>query len=137
MSCNSYNGWTPHFAVVPRDDGSVLQVIDWVGGTGTKPQIGVYVGPDGFTTDINEASPIGGVPGAPGPAGPQGGIGPQGPQGSQGSQGSGGVGLQGPQGPQGESIPAEWVVLTWPDYDNLPVKDPDTFYLIKEIEPPM
>lgn len=60
-------GWTPTLAVVA--DGSareVLQVINWTGGEGTKPEIGMYCGPDGFVTDIAQASNVKGNPGAKG-----------------------------------------------------------------------
>jgi hypothetical protein len=48
----------------------------------------------------------------PGPIGPTGPLGPTGPQ--------------GPMGPPGET----WVVMTQTEYDALPVKDPDTLYII-------
>lgn len=50
------NGWTPVFSVVA--DGStreVLRVIDWVGGGGTKPMTGQYVGASGFVMVIGDA----------------------------------------------------------------------------------
>lgn len=138
--CNDFksNGWTPELAIVDRGDGEVQQVVDWHGGTGTKPQIGVYVGSGGFVTDIADAVLIGGIPGSQGPqgtTGPQGSTGPQGPQGPQGS--TGGIGNQGPQGPQGstgaQGSQAAWVSLTQQQYDNLPSPNPNTFYLIYEV----
>ena len=66
------NGWTPTLSVITSGTRRVLQVSDWVGGTGTKPATGRYVGASGFTTLINSAVDI------------RGGIGPEGPEGPQG-----------------------------------------------------
>lgn len=91
MSCisNTNNGWTPVLSIEETDDGSVLKVIDWMGGTGKKPLKNVYVGPFGFVKEVEEAYIITTT------------LGPQGSQGNQGSQGT--TGLQGPQGPQGDT----------------------------------
>ena len=99
--------------------------------------------------------------GARGPQGPQGPVGPQGTQGPQGPQGPvGSVGPQGPQGPAGSDglttqIKVNGItytqsngLITLPDYptssqyniwvgtqsqyDNLPTKDNNTLYFIKE-----
>lgn len=130
MPCEDYksNGWTPVLAVVDRGDGSVQQVVDWVGGSSVKPQTNVYVGNTGFVTDIYQAVLIGGVGGPQGPQGIQGVQGVQGNQGVQGTQGD--LGIQGPQGIQGP--PPLWDDLTQEDYDNLPSPDPNTLYLIYE-----
>lgn len=62
------NGWSPIYAVVPGNGGvgQVLQLIDWTGGTGTKPAAGgtaSYVGTTGLTT-IGNAINIQGAAGA-------------------------------------------------------------------------
>lgn len=49
-------GWSPELAVVPDGERRVLQVADWVGGTGTAPDTGQYVGPTGLVSDIAEAT---------------------------------------------------------------------------------
>lgn len=59
------NGWTPIFANVPRtnDDDTVdivQKIVDWTGGFGTKPQINLYVGSNGFVSDIDLASVLSG-----------------------------------------------------------------------------
>lgn len=51
-------GWSPELAVVPDGERRVLQVADWAGGTGTAPDTGQYVGPDGLVDDIAEATDI-------------------------------------------------------------------------------
>lgn len=57
-------GWSPVFAVVADDDRRVLQVSDWVGGEGTKPATGKYVGATGLETDIGDGVDIRGAAGA-------------------------------------------------------------------------
>lgn len=57
-------GWTPVFAVVADGARYVQQVVDWVGGTGTKPATGEYVGPSGFVTAIGDAVNIRGASGS-------------------------------------------------------------------------
>lgn len=114
-------------------------VVDWIGGVGVKPNSGVYVGSDGFTTNINEAVPIGGIAGSQGPQGSQGAQGTSGSNGSTGPQGATGsqglVGSQGPQGSQGSTGPqgsaANWTAMTQAAYDGI-TPDPNTFYLIYE-----
>ena len=67
-----YNGWSPKFATVPDDERRVLQVADWFGGGGTKPDTGQYIGATGFVTAIGDGvdirGPAGrdGIDGAPG-----------------------------------------------------------------------
>lgn len=62
------DGWTPVFATVNDDDRRVLQVADWIGGEGTKPATGKYVGPTTLVDDIAEAVDIRGPIGPTGPA---------------------------------------------------------------------
>jgi hypothetical protein len=144
MSCDNItygNGWTPVPAVVPRGPEGVLQIVDWVGGKEPKPQVGLYVGPSGLTTNIaNAVSVTGtgaqgaqGTQGAQGFQGPTGLTGPQGTQGIQGAGAPGPQGVQGAQGPQGpQGISQAWVKLTAQEYNDLPVKDPNVFYLVKQ-----
>ena len=63
---NGSDGWSPTFTVASDGSRRVLQVTDWVGGTGTKPTTGLYVGTTGFTSDITLAVDIRGPTGAPG-----------------------------------------------------------------------
>jgi len=61
-------GWSPVFSIVSDSARRVLQVTDWVGGAGTKPATGSYVGPTGLVSDIAQAvdirGPAGGAVGA-------------------------------------------------------------------------
>ena len=52
------NGWSPVFAVVTDGERRVLQVDDWVGGQGTKPTIGQYVGSSGLVNSIGNGVDI-------------------------------------------------------------------------------
>lgn len=75
--------------------------------------------------DANSTGSVG-PQGPAGPAGPQGPIGPTGPEGPEGP-----IGLTGPEGPQGPAgTDAVWTQMTQAAYDALPVKDPDTLYII-------
>lgn len=69
---NGNNGWTPLFAVVTDSARRVLQVSDWIGGTGTKPVTGLYAGSSGLTSDISTATDIRGAAGATGATGADG-----------------------------------------------------------------
>lgn len=60
------DGWSPVFAVVADSNRRVLQVIDWIGGAGTKPATGKYVGATGFETLIANGVDIRGATGASG-----------------------------------------------------------------------
>lgn len=60
------DGWTPIFANVTDGVREVQQVIDWIGGTGTKPATGQYVGTSGFVGTIGAGKNI---RGAQGPSG--------------------------------------------------------------------
>jgi hypothetical protein len=104
------DGWSPILAVVNDGERRVHQVVNWTGGSGTKPAAGSYVGPSGLVALIGDAVDVRGAVGATGstgPQGPQGEQGPAGPQGEQGPQGiQGETGATGAQGPQGEQGPA-------------------------------
>ena len=58
------HGWTPKFAVVTDGTRRVQQVVDWFGGTGSKPATGEYVGATGLVADIAQAVDIRGPAGA-------------------------------------------------------------------------
>lgn len=58
------HGWTPQFAVVTDGARRVQQVVDWFGGTGSKPATGEYVGATGLVADIAQAVDIRGPAGA-------------------------------------------------------------------------
>lgn len=60
------DGWTPILAVVSDGERRVLQVVDWTGGTGTKPATGLYVGATGLEVDITDGVDIRGAAGANG-----------------------------------------------------------------------
>ncbi len=59
-------GWTPVFAVVSDGERRVLQIEDWVGGEGVKPDVGDYVGASGLTPTIDHAVDIRGAAGSDG-----------------------------------------------------------------------
>ncbi len=62
------HGWTAVLALVADNERTVLQIVDWIGGTGTEPDgVGKYVGASGLVTNVGDAIDI---RGATGPAGP-------------------------------------------------------------------
>ena len=71
-------GWSPILAIVADGVRFVQQVTDWVGGAGTKPTAGQYVGSSGFVTPIASAVDIRGPQGAAGATGATGATGPAG-----------------------------------------------------------
>ena len=80
--------WVPILGVVEDGERRVLQLVAWTGGEegADPPESGMYLGSDGYVTDISEAVDIRGpqgVPGAdsdvPGPPGEEGEQGPPGP----------------------------------------------------------
>ena len=78
-------GWSPVLAVQNNNAARVLQVVDWVGGEGTKPSTGKYIGASGLVDDINDAMNI------RGDTGPKGDKGDQGDPGEDGDSGGGGL----------------------------------------------
>ena len=60
---NGSNGWSPVFSVVSRGDDKVLQLVQWVGGTGTAPTTLGYIGASGIVTNIANAVNIRGTQG--------------------------------------------------------------------------
>lgn len=101
--------WLPNIGLVTEEGQQYLKVVDWFGGVGAKPVVGLYAGAEGWVHDRADAVTIqgggGGGGGAQGPQGPQGAQGVRGFQGFQGVQGfqgnTGNVGSQGNQGAQG------------------------------------
>ena len=66
------NGWTPSIITEVRGtDELVLRVIDWTGGSGTKPAVG-YLSSTGLVTNISNATNIRGTRGLQGVQGIQG-----------------------------------------------------------------
>ena len=70
------DGWSPVYSIVSSGEKRVLRLVDYVGGTGTKPTIPAnsYLGASGLTTlaaGIDVRGPQGGIgnTGNPGPAG--------------------------------------------------------------------
>lgn len=58
------DGWTPEFAIVADSARRVQQVVDWFGGSGSKPATGDYVGATGFVALIADGVDIRGPVGA-------------------------------------------------------------------------
>ena len=66
------DGWSPVFAIASDGARRVLQVDDWVGGEGSKPATGDYVGASGLTSTIGDAVDIRGGAGTDGDDGADG-----------------------------------------------------------------
>jgi hypothetical protein len=65
-----YKGWSMKPAIIV--DGAtreVIQIVDWIGGEGTKPPVGQYVGATGLVTSIADAINIKGETGSQGASG--------------------------------------------------------------------
>ncbi|WP_397382969.1 hypothetical protein [Prosthecobacter sp.] len=111
------NGWTPVLAVTNDGERRVQRVIDWVGGEGTKPDTGKYIGPSGLVTLIGSGVDIrgaaGGDTGNQGPDGNQGPTGNPGPDGNRGPTGP--MGPTGPRGPTGNRGPDGFPGSAGPD----------------------
>ena len=60
------DGWSPVLANIVDGARVVQQVADWVGGGGTKPAVGDYIGASGLTSDIADATDIRGAAGQDG-----------------------------------------------------------------------
>ncbi len=58
------NGWTSVEAIVTDGERRVKQIIDWVGGNGTKPATGLYIGASGLTSVLADAVNVRGPAGA-------------------------------------------------------------------------
>ena len=85
---NGLDGWSPLLRIVPRGAESVVQVYDWTGGTGSKPETLGYLGESGLVTNIANAVNIKGL------QGPKGDVGPKGDTGENGADGKDGKTLQ-------------------------------------------
>ena len=81
------DGWSPNFRVVARGKDSVLQLYDWIGGTGTKPTTTGYLSGTGVVSNIDLALDLRGTKGEIGLTGEQGNQGIQGNQGDKGDKG--------------------------------------------------
>lgn len=66
---NGTNGWSPVLASVSDGARRVMQVVDWQGGTGSKPATGLYIGAAGLTAVLADAVDVRGPQGAAGAAG--------------------------------------------------------------------
>lgn len=60
------NGWSPNFKIVARGDDSVLELFEWIGGTGTKPTTTGYLSGTGIVANILNATNIRGLRGLQG-----------------------------------------------------------------------
>lgn len=76
---DGFNGWSPSLRLVSRGSDVVLQLYDWVGGTGTKPALLGYIGATGIVSNIANANNVKGNQGL------------QGEQGIQGEKGEAGI----------------------------------------------
>ena len=63
-------GWSPVLAVVADSNQRVFQIVNWVGGSGSPPAIGGYVGASGLVSSIASAVSVIGPPGPPGSESP-------------------------------------------------------------------
>lgn len=62
----SINGWSPILGVATDGARRVLQIVDWTGGDGTKPETGQYIGASGLTSTIASAVDVRGPQGLSG-----------------------------------------------------------------------
>lgn len=53
-----YAGWTPELALEEHEEYYVLKVVNWFDGNGKKPQIGFYIGSEGYVFSLEEATKI-------------------------------------------------------------------------------
>lgn len=85
------DGWSPVFQTESVNGGSYLKLVDWVGGTGTKPdQIG-FVSDGGIVATAATANNLRGEKGIQGEVGEKGEKGDKGDLGSEGVQGEQGL----------------------------------------------
>lgn len=88
------NGWSPLIKTTARGLETILQVTDWVGGTGTKPTTLGYLSETGIVSNPSSANNIKGATGErglQGEKGDTGGIGVTGERGLQGERGEQGL----------------------------------------------
>lgn len=55
---NGYNGWSPICAAIQSGSNIYLEVVDWVGGQGTKPNLTGYIGQTGIVSSQSQAMVI-------------------------------------------------------------------------------
>src|SRR5262249_30673522 len=60
---NGTDGWSPLLAFEEDGPRRVTKIVGWIGGTGQPPPSGFYVGPDGPTEQIGEATDLRGPKG--------------------------------------------------------------------------
>lgn len=58
-----YDGWTMIPAMVPDGNRRIIQIVDWIGGQGVKPETGQYVGPNGLVYAASAATDLRGANG--------------------------------------------------------------------------
>lgn len=113
-------GWSPVLALTPVGNAVVLQVYDWVGGAGTKPPVGDYVGPTGLVPDPNDAVNVRGSPGL------------KGDKGDDGDQGEPGLGADAIfvsfSWGEAPSAPSVLALIPIPRASTLPANLAGTFY---------
>lgn len=63
-------GWSPIFSLISDGNRRILQVSDWVGGSGSPPAIGGYIGNNGIVLSITDAINIRGEKGEQGEPSP-------------------------------------------------------------------
>lgn len=81
MGNTGFNGWSPVITVVPRGNDSVLRLVDWVGGTGSKPTSTGYLSESGIVSNIANATNTRGLQGVKGDRGEKGVTGDKGADG--------------------------------------------------------
>ena len=59
-------GWSPVLSLVTDGNRRVFQIVNWVGGSGTPPATGGYIGTSGLVSSITSAVDVRGSPGLPG-----------------------------------------------------------------------
>lgn len=64
------DGWLPELAIEADSDRRVFKVVDWSGGTGTKPDVDVYVGTTGLVASIGDGADVRGPSGSGDISGP-------------------------------------------------------------------
>ncbi len=88
------NGWSPSYSLETDGERRVLRVVDWTGGSGSKPATGKYIGALGLVDLIADAVDVRGTAGAKGDAGANGAQGQKGDAGANGTNGTNGIGIQ-------------------------------------------
>jgi len=85
------NGWLPILAAAVDGERRVFKVVDWQGGTGTKPAIDLYLSATGLTATIADAVDVRGSQGPQGAPGADGEDGAPGTPGAPGADGADGA----------------------------------------------